>query len=316
MSAPFNLAPVEIPLPRGAFRGGGRTVLRFEGRPVCAFTRGRFRPCLHPVWTPAGHIVTAEQPADHPHHGGLWIASDHIGLLMPGVDGTERYDYCFYVDQVFQGRMPGRIQETALSLVAQTEQAALVRQNLEWVGPVEWGAETGRCILNEQRWTAVTVSEAGHILDITSEVTPANDIPVALGPTRHAWFNARVADGIAIDPNSSPVDNEGRIGAATIPARDTKWVDFSGPVGGGAAAGITVAPVNAQGSAWFVADWGVVTVGHIRDEAMVLQPGEQARFACRMVVHDGASVAVSDNWTTVPFVTPESFTARKSGDTE
>ena len=316
MSAPFSLTPVEIPLPRGAFPGGGRAALRFGDRPICAFTRGRFRPCLHPVWTPAGHVVTAEQPADHPHHGGIWIAADHIGLLLQGPDGTERYDYCFYVDQVFQGRMPGQIRESSLCLLTHTDHAALVRQDLDWVGPAEWGAEAGRAVVSERRWTAVTVSEAGHIFDITSEVTPAGDTPVALGPTRHAWFNARVADAIALDTASRVTASGGTLGASAIQTRDTDWVDYSGPVGGGAMAGITVAPVEPRQSAWFVADWGIMTVGQIRDEAIVLQPGERARFACRMLAHDGPLSAGRDIWARVSFVAPDDMTSTTTGGTE
>lgn len=312
MSARFTLEPVDIPLPPGAFAGGGRDLLNHGDTPLCAFTKSKFRPCLHPVWTPAGHVVTAEQPADHPHHRGIWCASDHIGLLMQGPDGIERYDYSFYVDDVFQGRAPGRIRQSGINLVAQSDDCALIAQRLDWIGPSEWGAADGRHVLSEQRWTAVSLTETALILDITSEVTPASDIPVALGPTRHAWFNARLADGIALSPSSTPTDDQDRRGAAKISSRDTEWVDYSGPVGGGAEAGITVMPTVPQGSAWFVADWGVITVGHIRDQAQTLQPGENARFSCRVVAHDGRSLD-QNSLARIPFVTPEHMTLTKNG---
>lgn len=306
MSARFTLTSVDIPLPRGAFAGGGRDILRHGDNPVCAFTRGSFRPCLHPVWTPAGHVVTAEQPADHPHHRGIWVASDHVGLLMQGPDGTERYEYSFYVDQVFQGRAPGRIHQSGLSLEAQVGDLSLIRQDLDWIGPAEWGADTGRPVLTERRWTAVRLTDTALILDITSEVTPAGDTAVALGPTRHAWFNARLADGIALDQNAVPVSDHGQSGAAEIPPRGPVWVDYSGPVGGGARAGITVMPVVLEGAAWFVADWGVLTVGHIRDTAQVLHRGDAARFACRMVAHDGP-VPDTSAWADIAFINPETM---------
>lgn len=242
MRARYALVPMDIPLPRGAFVGGGRDILRYGDSPVCAFTRGSLRPSLHPVWTPAGFVVTAEQPADHPHHRGIWCPSDHVGLLMPGPDGTERYEYCFHVDEVFQGRAPGRIVQAGLDLVSQSDRSALIEQRLDWIGSAEWGAADGRPVLTELRWTGVTRTPATTILDITSEVTPAGDIPVAIGPTRHAWFNARLVDGIAIDPATAPTDDRARRGAQAIPARGPTWVDYSGPVGGGAAAGLTVMP--------------------------------------------------------------------------
>lgn len=304
MSARFTLSPLDIPLPRGAFVGGGRDVLRFGDRPLCAFTRGRFRPSLHPVWTPAGHVVTAEQPADHPHHRGIWCASDHVGLMMQGPDGIERHDYGFYVDEVFQGRAPGHIRQGRLDLVAQSDHSALVEQQLDWIGPAEWGAPEGRHVLHERRWTAVTCVQGALILDITSDVAPTSDIAVSIGPTRHAWFNARLADGIAIDPGSTPVNDQGQRGASAIPARDTTWVDYSGPVGNGADAGITVRPVEPRDCAWFVADWGVITVGHVRDRAISLLPGSHARFCCRMVAHDGG-VVDAGSFAELPFVEPQ-----------
>lgn len=288
MTADFTLTPADVALPRGAFAGGGRDVLRYRGAPVCAFTRGRFRPCLHPVWTPAGYVVTSEQPADHPHHRGIWIASDHVVLLMQGPDGVERYDYCFYVDEVFQGRMPGTIRQTSVTIAAQSGAQATLLQQLDWIGPREWGASDGRMTLRERRVIQVRVTDTAFVLDITSEVEPASDVPVALGRTRHAWFNARVADAIALDPASAPVDDQGRTGAARIPVTGAAWVDYSGPVGGGAEAGLTMCPAAPGEQSWFVSDWGVLTVGAIRHEPRLLSAGETARFVCRFVAHDGA----------------------------
>lgn len=287
MIAAFTLDPVDVDLPRGAFAGGGRDLLRHRGTPVCAFTRGAFRPCLYPVWSPLGHVVISEQPADHPHHRGIWIASDHVGLLMQGPDGVERYDYNFYVDTVFQGRMQGNIRQLSVGITEQSEHVATLVQKLDWTGPVEWGAPDGRRVLWERRVTRVTVTDSAHVFDMASEVTPATDVAVALGPTRHAWFNARVADAIALNPETAPIDDRGNIGATRIPGRGPAWVDYSGPVGGGAVAGVTVVPSDPEAQSWFVSDWGVLTVGPIRICPRTLSPGDTARFECRFVAHDG-----------------------------
>lgn len=287
MTDGFTLEPMDVALPRGAFTGGGRDVLRHKSRPVCAFTRATFRPGLHPVWTPKGHVVTAEQPADHPHHRGIWVASDHVALMIGGPDGTERYDYNFYVDTVFQGRAPGRIEQVSLHLAMQSDTRALIEQRLEWIGPVEWGACDGRAVLSERRWTAVSVLDDAFVLDVTSDVTSADNHFMVLGPTRHAWFNARVADAIALDPASAPIDDRGERGAAAIGPRGLAWVDYSGSVGGGDTAGITMIPDSHDANAWFVSDWGVMTVGRIREAGFEFSPGDKARFCCRYVAHDG-----------------------------
>lgn len=325
MTARFTLLPADIPLPRGAFVGGGRDVLRYGDQPLCAFTRGKFRPCLHPVWTPAGYVVTAEHPADHPHHRGIWVASDHIGLLMQGPDGVERYEYNFYVDDVFQGRAPGHIRQINVAIVAQTNQRsvgrtnaktapqALIRQDLQWIGPSEWGADAGRPVMTEIRWTVVHVTETALILDVTSEVTPATETPVALGPTRHAWFNARIADTIALAADALPTSDQGHAGAAHIPGHGTAWVDYTGPVGGDIQAGLAVQPVAPETADWFIADWGVMTVGHIRKTAKILHTAQPARFSCRFIAHDGASPETGA-WAELPFAEPETVPNGPTGD--
>jgi hypothetical protein len=37
------------------------------------FVHDDVRPHLHPVTTPAGHVLTCDAPADHPWHHGLWF---------------------------------------------------------------------------------------------------------------------------------------------------------------------------------------------------------------------------------------------------
>lgn len=287
-AGPFTLAEAAIDLPQGAFRAGERHVLRHRGRPILAVTAGEFRPYLHPVWSPGGHVVTAERPPDHPHHCGIWCAADHVALAMAGPDRVERYDYNFYVDAIFQGRAPGRITSTSVRLAAQAEAVAVLDQRLAWTGPSEWGAATGRPVLTERRTTTVTLGPEATTIDIVSQIACASDRPVTIGPTRHAYFNARLADGITLMDGAGPVDDRGNRGAANL-APDARWVDFRGAVAGGGVAGIAVRPQDPDGAGWFVADWGVVTVGPVKARPVALEPGETARFGCRFLVHDGAA---------------------------
>lgn len=68
-----------------------------------------------------------------------------------------------------------------------------------------------------------------------------------------------------------------------------------------------------EASGWFVADWGVITVGHIRDEAIMIQPSERIRFSCRMVAHDGDPISDS-TFKEKPFILPEELINEKSGN--
>ena len=283
----FAFAPAEVALPKGAFAGGGRHVLRFDGRPVVAFTGGAFRPYLHPVWTPSGAVVTAEKPADHPHHCGIWCAADHVGLLMQGPDALERYDYNFYVDHVFQGRAPGHLVTTDIGFAPEGPGSGRCTERIEWRGPREWAAPEGRPVLTEARETVVTLQEHAHVFDILCELT-AGPVGVEIGPTRHAFFNARVADSIGLDVAARPADDCGREGGDEIGRSGAGRVDFTGPVGHGETAGITVLPDPEVAADWFVADWGVITVGPMRRTPLSVPAGETVRLACRFVAHDGA----------------------------
>ena len=107
---------------------------------VLGLTQGDLRSYVFPLFTPAGHLVTSEAPADHPHHQSVWIGADHVHALVPASEGrVEEYTYNFYINDVFQGRAPGRIAERESSF-EERDGAAIIRQALDWRGPVEWGA--------------------------------------------------------------------------------------------------------------------------------------------------------------------------------
>jgi len=53
-----------------------------DDRYLAAVQQGEFRPYIHPVITPRGHVVTQIAPADHLHHLGIWFAHE----IVDGVD--------------------------------------------------------------------------------------------------------------------------------------------------------------------------------------------------------------------------------------
>lgn len=283
----FSLDEEHIALPTGAVARTRRHMLRLDGRPVLGITRGEYRPYLYPLYTPAGFAVTAESPADHPHHHSLWVGADHVGVSLPAPDGRrEFYDYNCYVNGNFQGRAPGRILETALE--GESVGAAFrLEQSLEWRGPGEWGADAGRLLMREARTTRVAIAGDAYVIDLRCHLA-AIDHPVRIGPTRHAWFNLRVTPSMSVDSGGLLLDDRGAHGAAAGIGTHARWVDASGPVGGGHTAGVALAP-RADGRHWwwFVSDWGVATASPCRDEAIDLERGGTVTLAARYVVHDG-----------------------------
>lgn len=278
----------KIDLPEGAYARTHRRRLFWQGRTLLGFSQGDFRDYIYPLNSPAGYAVTSERPADHPHHASLWVAADHVHAQVSTPAGTEEYTYNFYVDETFQGRAPGRIRETDVSARLLQDGGFEIVQTLEWRGPSEWAAPAGRTILSEQRVTQVRAGNTVHRIDIISRLT-AEKTPVSLGPTRHALFNLRVADGLIVANGGRLRDNRGRTAGPAISGSGARWVDFCGPVGGSHVAGVTVIPHHLAGMEpfWFVADWGVVTVGPFRFEPIGLGVGEAFSTSCTFLVHDG-----------------------------
>jgi len=293
MTARFVLEEDPIALPRGAWAATERRTLRLDGRPVCSLTQGRYRAYLYPLCTPQGFAVTSEAPADHPHHNSFWIAADHVHCQMPAADDRiEEYTYNFYNDDVFQGRSPGRIVAVRSTGEAEGEAGFRIRQSLEWRGPAEWAAPQGRIALTEERQIGIALDGDAYVIDVESTLAAA-DWDFVIGPTRHSYFNVRLVEGIAVTSGGAVVDDAGRSGGAAITGSAARWVDYSGPVGGGNRAGVAVMPdpLDHADVSWFVTDWGVVTVGPFRKEGRRVEKGQSVTVRYRTIVHDGDTTA-------------------------
>ena len=289
MTAAYTLTDDVIALPTGAWAATHRRTLRREGRPVLALSQGRHRAYVYPLFTPHGYAVTSEHPADHPHHNSFWIAADHLYCRMPVAHGKgyEEYTYNLYLNETFQGRAPGRILETRCE-GRQDGEAFHIVQTLDWRGPVEWAAPHGRLAARETRTMHVTAKGCLHVIDVESRLA-AVDWDFTLGPTRHAYFNVRVADSMIVALGGVVQDDRGCTGGEAVSGTDARWVDFCGPVGGGHIAGIAVFPDPRDHAelSWFVADWGVVTVGPFRLNGRLVRRGDELVARYRVLAHDG-----------------------------
>jgi len=291
-SVRYSLTDDSIALPKGAWARTHRRTLRKDGRPILALTQGRCRSYVYPLFTPAGFPVTTECPADHPHHNSFWIAADHVHCRMPvAAGGHEDYTYNFYLDETFQGRAPGQIIETDLNAESADNDSLRITQSLEWRGPIEWAAPSGRLAARETRTLLIGSKPNMHVIDVESHLASA-DWDFTLGPTRHAYFNVRVADTMIVAFGGVVQDDAGRTGGEAITGNRSRWVDFSGPVGGGETAGLAVFPDprDHDDLSWFVADWGVVTVGPFRLKGRLVSRGQELVARYRVIVHDGSAL--------------------------
>ena len=253
-----------------------------------AFSQGEYRNYLYPVFTPAGTPVTAEAPIDHPHYQSVTIGADHFNCYLPyASDKLEEANYSFYVNYTFQGRAPGRIVSIAVDSAELADDHLRITQTLLWQGPEEWGAPDRRTVAEQARTIDVHPGDVANVIDIRSELRPT-EWDVRIGPTRHAYFTIRLADGLRIVEGGTAVDSEGRRGGDAILGQRADWVDASGTAARGHRAGIAVFPCQSVGHPpWNVADYGTITVNPFWDRARSVRRGEAVDLALRIVVHDG-----------------------------
>ena len=285
----FSLSTETLDLPGGAFARGYRRLVRYRGKPVVGFTQGPHRSYLYPVYSPQGYLLTSESPADHPHHNSVWVAADHVHCLFP-TGGARRYEegtYCFYVNETFQGRAAGRIEETECRAEEGGEDLLQVVQRLRWQGPVEWGSAEGKCILSETRTTSVQVTESLYRIEIRSRIEPT-DWDLRIGPTRHAYFGVRVSESMQVKEGGRVVASDGCSDVRRISGSLAEWIDYSGPVGGGHRAGITIVPgIDPAAGEWFVTDWGTVAINPFLNSSPTLAAGDALECRLLLLLHDG-----------------------------
>ena len=159
----FSLEGDQVALPKGASAQSHRLNVRWRGKNLTALSQGAFRAYLFPVYTPAGFALTSESPLDHPHHNSLWIGADHVNCYLPFASGAyEEANYNFYVNDIFQGRAPGRILSVDVEAAEIAADHLRLTQTLHWQGPIEWGAPERRTLAVETRTIDIRPGESGQ----------------------------------------------------------------------------------------------------------------------------------------------------------
>ena len=239
----------------------------------------RLIPSRWATTKPLGFCATAEHPADHPHHAGIWVAAERVSWWSADGPGEE-HTYNFYVDDTFQGRAPGSIVSTRLRLAGQSQDSARIQQTCLWRGPREWGATRGRIVAMERQTITVSVAERYNVIDIECALQSRRG-RLRIGPTRHAWFNVRLADAVV---TSGPRLVRSRHAQDGVPT----WMDLTGSAGDGNRVGISVLHRDADHpTGWFAENWGIITLQPFVRAAREIAPGETLHLAARFVVHDG-----------------------------
>ena len=284
----FTVEPDRVDLPTGASAGARRTWIRHDGRIIAALSQNAYRAYIYPLLTPSGVSVTAESPIDHPHHNSITIGADHFDcLFVYDRSRVERATYNFYVNDTFQGRAPCSIVSTAVDSIEMAEDRLRIDQRLEWRGPVEWGAPNRRVLARETRTIDIQPGKTANIVRIDSRLEPT-DWDILIGPTRHAYFTVRMADGLRVIDGGTIVDADGRRDVQRINDNTASWVDLYGTGPHGREAGAAIIPhPSSLPTAWYAHDWGSVAVNPFLHEQGSLRRGGSMDVEVTIVAHDG-----------------------------
>ena len=284
----FTVEPDRVDLPTGASAGARRTWIKHDGRIIAALSQNAYRAYIYPLLTPSGVSVTAESPIDHPHHNSIAIGADHFDcLFVYDRSRVERATYNFYVNDTFQGRAPCSIVSTAVDSIEMAEDRLRIDQRLEWRGPVEWGAPNRRVLARETRAIDIQPGKTANIVRIDSRLEPA-DWDILIGPTRHAYFTVRMADGLRVIDGGTIVDAGGRRAVQRINGNTADWVDVYGTGPHGREAGAAIIPhPSSLPTAWYAHDWGSVAVNPFLHEQGSLRRGGSMDVGVTIVAHDG-----------------------------
>jgi hypothetical protein len=242
------------------------------------------RPFVHPLRTPAGHVLTRDAPDDHPWHHGLWFAIKYVDgdnfweEMAPY--GVLRHDGPPDVDHLPDGRVT-------------------VRGELRWIRP-----DRQTVAIRERRALShVPIDGTTYAVDVSTVLTSTADSVLDRTPfTTWGGYGGLVARGPGDWHDTRLLLADGR-DVQRVHGEPAQWCACVGVVGADGAeatAGLALfdAPSNRRHpTPWYGSTradtygdegWSnFLNAAFLFHEPMTLSAGEQLRIDHRVVVHDG-----------------------------
>jgi hypothetical protein len=266
----------------------GEAVVTVDGTERWRYAYGaRRRPFIHPLTTPAGHVLTRDAPDDHPWHHGLWFAIKFVN----GENFWEEYDEY------------GVVHHVATPKVEHDGPRQSVVGALEWIRP---DRETV-VIREDRRLTFVPIDDDSYAIDLVTTLTPEADVVLDRTPfTTWGGYGGLAFRGRADLHDTRILLADGLVRDRVLGER-APWLDLSGLVGGAdgeAAAGIAVFdPVGNPGHPvpWYGSTradtygdegWSnFFNAAFLWDGPVAVARHEPLSLRYRVVVHDGLGEA-------------------------
>ena len=201
---------------------GGKPILRYNHGIVRRFPDKADKmdrsSYFHPLWTPSGQEVTADFPADHLHHRGLWFS------WVVANQGDVKANFW----EFWQGR--GKTVGKKLTCVGGPVWAA--------IGVANECVSGGKTLLEEYITCKVyTRPTDAWLMDLTVYQVPVGG-DVVLGKKHYGGLGYRGLD--AWNGKQAPIDiltSEGHKGRAGN-AKPARWVDYTGKLPNGKWGGV------------------------------------------------------------------------------
>lgn len=232
------------------------------------------RPYLHPLTTPAGAVLSAEAPADHPWHHALWFTIKYVN----GENFWEEY-----------GEF-GTLRTTSVDHTGDVTTATL-----EWVAP---DGESVR-VHETRRLTMGTVDEATHTIDWSEELAvPAPTVLDRTPFTTWGGYGGLTLRG-APDWTDTVITLDDGIVRDRVLGERSAWLSIQGRAPTGPS-GVTFLdhPANVRHpTPWYASTradtygegWAnFVNAAFLWDEPLTIAPDTPLRLCFRILVHDGA----------------------------
>jgi hypothetical protein len=263
----------------------GVVVVSAGSRDVWSYVHRGGRPHVHPLRTPAGHVLTRDAPPDHPWHHGLWFT-------IKFVDGDNFWE---------EEKVRGVLKHTAPpEAVRHDDGTVALTGDIRWIRP-----DRQTVALRETRTVAHRPGAApdATVLDLTTTLVASTN--VVLDRTEFTTWGGY--GGLAFRGRGDLVDSRILLADGTETDRvlgtPGAWLDLSGTVeepDGPAPVGIAVCshptsprhPVPWYGStrAATYGDEGwsnFFNAAFLWDGPLTLDAGTPLTFRYRVLAHDG-----------------------------